>query len=152
MDKDRLGLCLLKVVSHLLSLRSDWSLRWLDVCICAYPSEKEFAFAVREGMSSTGLGSWSCFGLDNVQEKFQVSRKECRADFPGVSLQLLDPSKWRLAAYGGFCREESIKLLEARSILYAVQYAEGRFPLGRFLISLTILRWYWGSAKGVYIF
>ena len=30
-------------------LRSDWSLRWLDVCICTDASEKGFAFAVREG-------------------------------------------------------------------------------------------------------
>ena len=29
-------------------LRSDWSLRWLDVCICTDASEKGFAFAVRE--------------------------------------------------------------------------------------------------------
>ena len=30
-------------------LRSDWSLRWLDVCTCTDASEKGFAFAVREG-------------------------------------------------------------------------------------------------------
>ena len=30
-------------------LRSDWSLRWLDVCICTDASEKGFVFAVREG-------------------------------------------------------------------------------------------------------
>ena len=30
-------------------LRSDRSLRWLDVCICADASEKGSAFAVREG-------------------------------------------------------------------------------------------------------
>ena len=29
--------------------RSDWSLRWLDVCICTDASEKGFAFAAREG-------------------------------------------------------------------------------------------------------
>ena len=32
--------------------------------------------------------------------------QESRSDFPEVSLQLLDPSEWTLAAYGGFCREE----------------------------------------------
>ena len=32
-------------------LRSDWSLRWLDVCICTDASEKGFAFAVHEGCS-----------------------------------------------------------------------------------------------------
>ena len=30
-------------------LRSDWRLRWLDVCICTDASEEGFAFAVREG-------------------------------------------------------------------------------------------------------
>ena len=30
-------------------LRSDWSLRWLDICSCTDASEKCFAFAVREG-------------------------------------------------------------------------------------------------------
>ena len=30
-------------------LRSDWSLRWLDVCICTDASEKGSVFAVREG-------------------------------------------------------------------------------------------------------
>ena len=30
-------------------LRSDWGLRWLDVCICTDASEKGFSFAVREG-------------------------------------------------------------------------------------------------------
>ena len=30
-------------------LRSDWSLRWLDVCICTDASAKGFAFAVRRG-------------------------------------------------------------------------------------------------------
>ena len=30
-------------------LRSDWSLRWLEVCICTDASEKGFAFSVREG-------------------------------------------------------------------------------------------------------
>ena len=30
-------------------LRSNWSLRWLHVCICSDASEKGFAFAVRDG-------------------------------------------------------------------------------------------------------
>ena len=52
--------------------------------------------------------------------QFQVqTRMTCRlpreksfADFPEVSLQLLDPSDWRLAAYGGFFRDENIKFLK----------------------------------------
>ena len=52
----------------------------------------------------------------------------------GCRLQFLDPSEWRLAAYGGFFREENIIVLEARSILFAVQYAESCYPPGRLLI------------------
>ena len=59
---------------------------------------------------------------------------ESRTDFSDVSLQLLDPSEWHYGAYGGFFREEHITLLEARSILYAVWYAESNYPLGRLLI------------------
>ena len=43
-------------------------------------------------------------------------------------------SEWRLAAYGGFFREKSTMVLEARSILYAVRYAASNYPLGRHLI------------------
>ena len=35
--------------SILYLLRSDWSLRWFDVCICTDASEKCFSFAVRVG-------------------------------------------------------------------------------------------------------
>ena len=57
---------------------------------------------------------WS---LDEAE--VSLARKESRADFPKVSLQLLDPSECGLAAYGGFFREENIIILEAHSILYA---------------------------------
>ena len=53
-------------------LRSDWDLRWLDVCICTDGSEKGFPFAVREGCRELALGSWSCLGADKVHEKLQV--------------------------------------------------------------------------------
>ena len=107
--------------------------------------------------------SWACLGADKFQEGFQVhpcpvacaplhrarcrfgmfkfGRERCgscpgesRADFPGVSLQLLDLLKWTLAAYEGFFREEYITVVEARSILYAVRYAESNYPPGRLLI------------------
>ena len=58
-----------------------------------------------------------------------LARRESRADFPEVSLQLLDPSEWRLAAYCVFCREENIIVFEARSILYAVRCADRNYPL-----------------------
>ena len=37
---------------------------------------------------------------------------------------LLLTSEWKLAAYGRFFCEENILVLEARSILYAVRFAE----------------------------
>ena len=67
------------------------------------------------------------------EDAMSLARRESRADFPEVSLQLLDPSEWKLAAYGGFFREENV-ILEARSILHAVRYAESNSPLGLFLI------------------
>ena len=75
-----------------------------DVCIYR---KREFAFAFRE---------------------------RCRELASEVSLQLVNPSEWRLAACCGFFRDESIIILEARSILYAVRFAESCCPLGRLLI------------------
>ena len=76
---------------------------------------------------------------------------ESRADLE-VSLQPLDPSGWKLAAYGGFFRVGNIFVLETRSILYAVLYAESNYPPGRFLILLKILHWCWHSAKDAQTF
>ena len=50
-----------------------------------------------------------------------------------MSVQRVDPSEWTLAACGAFFRVENTIVLEARSILYAVQYVESNYPLGRFL-------------------
>ena len=33
-------------------------------------------------------------------------------EFPEVSLQLLNPSEWRLVAYGGFLRDDNIQFLK----------------------------------------
>ena len=55
-----------------------------------------------------------------------LTRRESRADFLEASLQLGDPSEWKLAALGGYFREENTIILEARSILYDVRYAENR--------------------------
>ena len=63
------------------------------------------------------------------ENEVSLPQKECHADFPAVSLQFLDPSQWKLAAYGGFFREENILVLEGRSILCAVRYAESNYPL-----------------------
>ena len=51
------------------------------------------------------------------ENEVSLARKECRSEFPEVWLQLLDPPEWKLAAYGGFFREENNIILEARSIL-----------------------------------
>ena len=65
--------------------------------------------------------------IKNVQV---LTRMKCRlpsgscTDLLEVSLQLLDPSERRLAASGGFCRNENIIVLEARSALFAVRCAE----------------------------
>ena len=52
-----------------------------------------------------------------------------------VTFQLLDPSEWKLAAYGGFFREENMKVLEARSLMYAAlagqSFDVSRWKVGR---------------------
>ena len=60
-----------------------------------------------------------------------IAKRENCADLPEVSLQLADSTEWTMAAYDGFCREENIRVLEARSILYAARYAESDYALGR---------------------
>ena len=68
------------------------------------------------------------------EKEVSLARRKSRADFTEVSLQLLDPSEWRSAAYGRFFREQNIIVLEARFILYAVRYAESCRPPGCLLI------------------
>ena len=133
--------------------RSDWGLRWLDVFIRTDASEKGFAFAVREGCRELA----SEVGRVSERRRFKRSSRSraLRSIAPGVDLESsssdenevslarraslglpwgVDLSERRLATYGGFCREENIIVFEARSVLYAVRYAESRYPLGRLLI------------------
>ena len=118
-------------------LFSDWSLRWFDVCICTDASETGSRFVkdvvswpVKSVVSRSGRGSRSSRYPPSVPRrqmsiwKSQVRTRmrgrlpeECRADFPEVSLQLMVPSKWRLADFGAFFREENIIVLEVQSIL-----------------------------------
>ena len=108
-------------------LSSDWSLRWLDVCICTDASEKGFAFAVREGCRelasevervsertrfkrssrsvrarSPALSSIAPEAVlecsSSDEDEMSLAQRESRVDFPEVSLQLLDPSAWKCAA------------------------------------------------------
>ena len=55
--------------------------------------------------------------MSRTRMKGSLARRECRAGFFEVSLQLRDPSKWSLAVLGGFFREENIIVLEERSIM-----------------------------------
>ena len=52
-------------------------------------------------------------------DEVSLARRESRADFPEVSLQLVDPSERKLALYGGFCREENV-IVFLRSTFYLV--------------------------------
>ena len=83
--------------------RSDWSLRWLDVCVCPDALEKAFAFAVRD------VASWlrrlvGCVhpcqvralrsiapeaGLESssaAEDEVSLAQKESCADFSDVLL------------------------------------------------------------------
>ena len=85
--------------------------------------------ALRSIAPEAGL---ECPGSD--EDVVSLAQRESCADFPELSLQLLNPSEWRLAACGGFCRHENITVLEACYILYAVRYAESSHSPGRLLI------------------
>ena len=123
-------------------LRSDWSLRWLDVCICA--AEKGFAFVIREGCRELD----SEVGRVSERTRFKRSSRANRARSrarrsiaPEVGLECsgsdenevslaLKKSCAGLTAYGAFAMKTSI-VLETRSILHAVRYAERCHPPGR---------------------
>ena len=52
-----------------------WSLRWLDVCVCTDASEKGLAFAVREGCRELALE----VGLVSERARFKRSSRSIRA-------------------------------------------------------------------------
>ena len=56
-------------------LLSNWSLRWLDVCMCTNASEKGFAFAVREGCRELA----SQVGRVSERTRFKSSSRSIRA-------------------------------------------------------------------------
>ena len=141
-------------------LRSDRSLRWLDVCICTDAIEKGFVFAVREGcrMLASEVGgvserrrlkrssrsirarsrarrSTSHKSVWSVQARTRMRcrlPKESCADFSEVSLQLPASSAWWHAV--GFSRDEHIIVLETRSTPHAVRSGESCCPPGRLLV------------------
>ena len=53
-------------------------------------------------LRSISPGSRSGVFIFGRRFEVSVALKESRADFPGVSLRLSDPSEWRLAAYSAF--------------------------------------------------
>ena len=87
-----------------------------------------------------------CSSSDETE--VSLARRKSRADETEVSLQLLDPSEWKVAGYGGFFREENITGFEARSILYAVRYAESNYPPGRLVILSDNLALVLARSKG----
>ena len=60
--------------------------------------------ALRYNAPGAGLGCSS-----SNEDVMSIARRECRADFPIVSLQLLDPLEWKLAVCGGFIRGEAVE-------------------------------------------
>ena len=107
--------------------------------------------------SSTSIRAWSravrsiapdvgseCSSSD--ENEVSLAFMESRADFPEVSLQLLDPRNgdWRRAVVSA-ARQTSV--LEARSILYAVRYVESN-NLGRLLISSDTVALVLAECKG----
>ena len=134
-----------RAIGEILPLPRDWGLCWPDVCICTDASEKGFAFAVREGCRELA----SEVGRVSERTRFKRSSRSIRArsralspalnesctDFPEVLLQTSGSlGLERLTAYAAFFREENIILLDARPILYAVRFAENRYPPGLLLI------------------
>ena len=70
-------------------------------------------------MSRNGEGSRAVLECSSSDED-----EVLHADFLGVSLQLFYPSEWKLAAYGGFFREENFIVIGALSFfLYSVRFA-----------------------------
>ena len=81
------------------------------------------------------------------EDEVSLAREESRADVPEVFIATCG---FHSVGIGETFFRDNIIILEARSILYGVRYAESNYPPGRHLIFLTILRWYWRSAQGVH--
>ena len=76
--------------------RCDRSLRWLDVCTCTETSVRRQGS--REVLPFRSIAAdvvLECSSSD--ENEVSPARRESRADFPDVSLQLLGPSEWSLA-------------------------------------------------------
>ena len=144
------------MLENLCPLRSEWSLRPLEVRICTDASE--MGFAVREGCRELA----SVVGRVSEPTRCKSSSRSNRARSralrsiaPHVVVECSSSEEaevplarrgvartfwkcrcnfWKLVAYGGFFREENTIVLEARSILYAVRFAESSCPPGRLLI------------------
>ena len=60
-------------------LRSDWYLRWLDVCICMDASDTGFAFAVREGWRELASEIGRVSKRTRFKRRFRSIRARSRA-------------------------------------------------------------------------
>ena len=89
---------------------------------------------------------------DQTRMNCRLPKERVARTFWVCRLQLLDPSEWKLVAYGGFIRDENIIVLEARSFFVCCQLCRDLFsawtPLESFL---TTLRWCWRSASDAQI-
>ena len=153
-DRGALSILNAQVSSSL--VRLIWSLRWFHVCMCTDASEKGFPSAVREGCRERA----SEVGRVSERKRFVRSSRSVRAQtralravppeaasafsspeedevslaWREVSLRLQDRPAGDLVTHGVFFREETITILEARSIVYAVRYAKNKYPPDRLLI------------------
>ena len=144
-------------------LRSDWSLIWLDVCICTDASEKGFSFTVLQDVVSLPrklAGSWSGQGSREApgpfvpdRVRFALSRqmsawsvhvrtkmrcllpeeRESRGLFGSV-VATSGPLGMEIGGIRCFLSRGKTKFLQARSICHAFWYAESCYPPGRLLI------------------
>ena len=128
-----------------LLLRNDWSLRWLDVCICTDASEKGFAFAPREGCLELASEVRRVSERTKFKRRSRSIRAESRAlrtVVPGaVSEQVRRrtrcrlpngrvvltsrrcPSAWELVVNGGSLRDKTSSFMkhDRSSMLFGVQ-------------------------------
>ena len=107
-------------------LCSDWK---LDVCTCSWlqgldgasgrtrfeRSSRSIRARSRALRSISPKVSLECSSSE--EDEVSLALTESRAEFLEVSLLLVDPSEWRLTAYGASFPDASTIVLEARSIL-----------------------------------
>ena len=99
-------------------LCSDWSPRWVDVCVCVMQQRRRVRPQLvrdvdrsRADIENNDVYKKLCFCSRQAQVALEASvcfscvgERECRFSHPELSLQLLDP--WKRVAFRGVTREE----------------------------------------------